>query len=37
MLTITEAQVVAITWAMIGVVAVGFVALFFAEHKPWNG
>lgn len=32
MLTITEAQVVVVTWAMFGVVVVGLVALFVSEN-----
>jgi hypothetical protein len=31
MLTITEAQVVLITWIVIGIVAVGLVMLFLSE------
>jgi hypothetical protein len=32
MLTITEAQVVVTSWAMVVVVVVGFIALFFADR-----
>jgi len=32
MLTITEAQVMVLTWTLVGVVMMGLITLFFAEN-----